>query len=335
MGWLRARAWTRPAAAWLAAAAALGMFVVLVMGATVTSTGSAQGCGRDWPLCRGRFIPDFAISTFIEFSHRAVTGVEGILILAVTALAVVLWWDRRPVRILAPLLLGGLVLQAGMGAWAVKYPQAALVLALHFGISLIALAAAALMAAYLASVDRPAPVRVSPWLSRLAWGTAAYIYVLVYSGAYIRHAGAAAACPTWPLCGGGYGQAAAIAVDSLHRYLAAFAVGLALLLAAAGRRLAPGRRDLWGGSLALVVLLLVQGAAGAYLVLSGFGLLSELTHAAVTGLVFVAASYVVMQATLGQAEQAPGPAWRRDRTGGDKGDAHLLVSESHLDSARG
>ena len=63
----------------------LGMFLVLVMGVTVTTTNSGRGCGGSWPLCNGQFIPEFAVSTFIEFSHRAVTGVETILVLALTA----------------------------------------------------------------------------------------------------------------------------------------------------------------------------------------------------------------------------------------------------------
>src|SRR2546422_11683347 len=70
------------------------MLVVLVMGATVTTTGSAQGCGRDWPLCNGRLVPDFALAAAIEFSHRAVTAVEGVLILAFTPLGLLLY--RRP-----------------------------------------------------------------------------------------------------------------------------------------------------------------------------------------------------------------------------------------------
>src|SRR5919204_373408 len=67
---------------WLAMSASVGMFLVLVMGATVTNTGSAEGCGRSWPLCNGRFVPEFTVATAIEFSHRAVTGVEGVLVVA-------------------------------------------------------------------------------------------------------------------------------------------------------------------------------------------------------------------------------------------------------------
>lgn len=335
MGWLRTRPWARALAVWLSTAAAAGMFIVLVMGATVTSTGSAQGCGRDWPLCRGKFIPDFAVSTFIEFSHRAVTGVEGILIVAVAILVVALWWDRRPVRFLAPLLVGGLLLQAGMGAWAVKYPQAPVVLALHFGISLIALASAALVAVYLRTIDRPAPPRVVPFVRRATWAVAAYIYVLVYSGAYIRHVDAAESCATWPLCSSPSGSLTNIVIDELHRTLAALALLLAVALLVVYRRLAPARADLRRGAVALVAALLLQGAAGAYLVLSGFSLVSELTHAGVTGLVFVAAAYLVMQVQLGEAAEAPAGPGRGDRAVGRERDAHVLVAEPHLDHAGG
>ena len=35
------------------------------LGTLVTTTGSGHGCGDSWPLCRGQFIPEFAISTAI------------------------------------------------------------------------------------------------------------------------------------------------------------------------------------------------------------------------------------------------------------------------------
>ena len=204
---------------WLAWTAAAGMFLVLVMGVTVTTTGSAEGCGRDWPLCHGRFIPDFAVATAIEFSHRAITGVEGVLIVLLAVLTAAFYWNRRPIRVLVPLMVAFLLLQAGMGAWAVKYPQLPVVLALHFGISLVALASTVLVALYLGLLDKPAPAPAGRAVTAAAWGLAAYLYVLVYSGAYIRHVGAAAGCASWPLC--------ASPVSLLHRGLA----GLALLLA--------------------------------------------------------------------------------------------------------
>src|SRR5256885_468757 len=108
----------RLSGAWLrglAATAAAGMFVVLVMGATVTNTGSAEGCGRSWPLCNGQFVPEFTVATAIEYSHRAVTGVEGVLVVGLTVAMLTLGRDRE-VWLVGGVMLGTLVLQACLGA---------------------------------------------------------------------------------------------------------------------------------------------------------------------------------------------------------------------------
>lgn len=288
---------------WLGVVAAVGMFVVLVMGATVTTTGSAQGCGRDWPLCNGKFIPDFALAAAIEFSHRAVTAVEGVLIVALTVAVLALYGRQRPVQVLAPLMLGFLFLQAGMGAWAVKYPQEPVVLALHFGISLIALATTALIAVY---VRQPHAMLSAPPVSggvrMFTWGAAVYLYLLVYSGAYIRHVGAAVACPGWPLCTGSGAPlgAEAVAVNLAHRLAAAAALLLAAGLLVTYSSLAPSRRDLVAGAWLLIGALSAQAAAGAFLVLSRWSVSGELLHAALTGVAFTAAAYLCLRVTLSE-----------------------------------
>src|SRR5207253_2728182 len=131
----------------LALATALGMFLVLVMGAAVTNTGSAEGCGRSWPLCNGQFVPEFTVATAIEYSHRAVTGVESLLVVALTLAMLSLRRRHTEVVVLALLMFGTLLLQAGLGAGAVLWPQSALMLATHFGVSLVAFASTFLSAA--------------------------------------------------------------------------------------------------------------------------------------------------------------------------------------------
>src|SRR5690242_20997992 len=106
---------------WLAALTCGGMLLVLIMGAAVTNTGSAEGCGRSWPLCNGQFIPEFTVATAIEFSHRAVTGLESLLVVAVS-LAMLAWWRDRESVVLVALMMGTLLLQAGLGAGAVLWP---------------------------------------------------------------------------------------------------------------------------------------------------------------------------------------------------------------------
>src|SRR5215831_14187740 len=98
---------------WLAALTCGGMLLVLVMGAAVTNTGSAEGCGRSWPLCNGQFVPEFTLATAIEYSHRAVTGLETLLVLALSGAMLLLWRHQREVVVLVVLMLATLFLQAG------------------------------------------------------------------------------------------------------------------------------------------------------------------------------------------------------------------------------
>src|SRR3984893_19287146 len=191
---------------WLSVATTSGMFLVLVMGAAVTNTGSAEGCGRSWPLCNGQFVPEFTVATAIEYSHRAVTGVEGVLVVALTAAMLRLWRADREVVVLSVLMLGTLLLQAGLGAGAVLVPQSALMLATHFGVSLVAFASTFLSAAVVFERtpnrttlrQRVAPSSFRRWVL----GVALYVLAVVYLGAYIRHAGISLACADWPLCNG-------------------------------------------------------------------------------------------------------------------------------------
>lgn len=303
---------------WLGVVATVGMFAVLVMGATVTNTGSAHGCGRSWPLCRGQLIPQFAVSTAIEFSHRAVVGVETMLILALAAGALYLYRGRREIRILAPIMVLFLFVQAGLGAWAVMYPQLAAVLALHFGVSLIAFASVLLTTVFLFEVrgaealrDRPVPLA----FRRLVWVLTLYSYFVVYSGAYVRHANADDACRGWPLCNGtplpdfhGLVYAA-----FGHRIAAAvLTVGVAVLFVSAWQRRTQ-RPDLAFASAGALVLVLGQVLAGAAVVWTGLDLFAALAHAALIGLLFGALTYLCVHVLPREAPVAESEPIRRLR----------------------
>ena len=50
--------------------------IVILQGAVVRVTGSGAGCGRDWPRCQGEIVLlSHGMATWIEFSHRALSGV--------------------------------------------------------------------------------------------------------------------------------------------------------------------------------------------------------------------------------------------------------------------
>ena len=54
--------------------------IVILQGALVRATGSGAGCGRDWPRCQGEILPlDHGLATWMEFSHRALSGLALIM----------------------------------------------------------------------------------------------------------------------------------------------------------------------------------------------------------------------------------------------------------------
>lgn len=278
-----------------------GMFLVLVMGTVVTNTGSAEGCGHTWPLCRGKLIPEFAVSTAIEFSHRSVTGIEGLLIVALAIGAWVFWRNRREIQILVPLMVAFLVIQALLGGLAVMYPESPEVLALHFGVSLIAFVSVLLVCTTLYEADGADAVRDRPLPRGMAvsvWALIVFTYIVVYLGAYVRHKNVGLACSDWPLCQGSVlpslagAAGAARGIVLLHRY-AAFILTLATVaLTWWTYRVRRRRPDLYLGARYALVTVLLQAAVGAWIVFSQQSLFSALSHAAVVALYFGALSYL-------------------------------------------
>ncbi|RCW41964.1 COX15/CtaA family protein [Paenibacillus prosopidis] len=192
----------------LALAACIGMLLVLLAGALVTNTESGRGCGDDWPLCNGKFIPAYTLESMIEYSHRLVSGLEGLLVLAVSISVYRMYRKNREVfkeplfYALSALLFT--IVQALMGAAAVMWPQSPPIMAIHFGISLIAFAATMLLVVWIYRVrNGKEPILTVPRsIFPRALFTAIYCYVVVYLGAFIRHTESAGGCEGWPLCNG-------------------------------------------------------------------------------------------------------------------------------------
>ena len=270
--------------------ATIGMFLVLIMGSTVTDTGSGEGCGRSWPLCHGEFIPEYAVETAIEFSHRAVTGVEGLLIVATALGALALHRGRREVKVLVALMVGSLFLQAGMGASAVMWPQSSTILALHFGISLICFASTFLVLRMLLQGDSPprSPVQTPSGYQALAWGTLVFSIVVAYIGAYMRHSGHEMACTTWPSCNGAVipDLTGSEGIAFAHRLAAMICGFLVAGLTVWSARFGQAGRSLYLVNLAAFGLVIIQALSGAVIVFDEASLGSTLTHAGLMALLF-------------------------------------------------
>jgi cytochrome c oxidase assembly protein subunit 15 len=282
----------------LAVVATVGMFIVLMMGSTVTNTGSGEGCGRSWPLCHGKFIPEYAVETAIEYSHRLVTGIEGLLIAATAVGALLIRRGDRAVKFFVAVMIGTLIVQSGLGAAAVMWPQTPQVMALHFGISMTCFAAIFLLTRKLyerPGEDHPvtAMARMHPlprWFHIGVWGTLVGSIGVAYIGAYMRHAGYDLACHTWPSCNGALvpdlTSPAGIAFS--HRFTALLLMLLVYALTAylyVVRERYPSLFTMLGIA---SVLITIQALVGGAVVLSRLDLWTTLAHAAFMALLFVA-----------------------------------------------
>jgi cytochrome c oxidase assembly protein subunit 15 len=286
----------------LAIASAVGMWVVLLMGAAVTNTGSARGCADTWPLCRGQFIPQFAFSTAIEFSHRSVVAVLTVLIIALAICVWVRFPHQVEIRALSAVMVAFLFLQAGLGAWAVMDPQSAAVLALHFGVSLISFASVLLVAVLVFEVGDAQDLRnrALPRLFAAAvWATTVFSILDVYLGAYVRHRNAESACSDWPLCNGGTipGLTSLAGLNLAHR-AASFILALGIVgLILWSKRLREDRPDVYRSSVVAGVLVVLQSLSGAVVVATHLDLFSALLHAGLVALLFGNLCYLCLHVT--------------------------------------
>jgi cytochrome c oxidase assembly protein subunit 15 len=284
----------------LAAVTAVTMFIVYALGTLVTTTGSGHGCGASWPLCRGQFIPEFAISTAIEFTHRVATASVTVLVLALAFGVLWLWRSRLELRILAPLMVVALFAEAGLGAALVLLPASPVLLAIHFGTSLVLFSSVLLTALIIYELggwDRLRDRAAAPGFRILVFALALYTYVVGYLGAYMRLRGAEIACTGWPACNGQLfpGFSGFVGIAFTHRVAAFVLLAGTIWLFVWARSLRASRPDVYRGSFYALLAVIAQVFAGGIVALTRVAQYSQLLHAGLVALLFGALVYICLQ----------------------------------------
>src|SRR5919112_5075296 len=102
----------------LALATALATFALVVVGGVVRVSDSGLGCGpkgsgfHGWPFCNGDVAPGVDLNSIVEYTHRVVASVVGLMMLA---LAVLAWRNHREHRTLVKVAIAGFALVAAQG----------------------------------------------------------------------------------------------------------------------------------------------------------------------------------------------------------------------------
>jgi heme a synthase len=286
---------------WLSVLTTIGMLFVLIGGALVTKTESGAGCGDSWPLCHGQLIPEeITFELVIELSHRVVSGVVGILVLALSIWAWKAIGHIRETKFLAFISFFFLVLQGLIGAAAVMWGQSDIVLALHFGISLISFASVLLLTLLIFEIDKKFDADslvIDEKLRTQFYAITIYSLVVVYTGALVRHIGASLACPDWPVCTyNNIGLPTQIHewVQMGHRALAGILFIWVLSLFIRIYKHYKHEKVLYRGWMIALGLVSIQVASGAVIIFSRLNLFISLAHALFIACLFGVFSYFIL-----------------------------------------
>jgi heme a synthase len=240
----------------LALASVVCYALLVLTGGAVRLTGSGLGCA-DWPECfQGHLVAPATFHPLVEFANRVVT----IAVSAVTVLAFLSAFALRPRRRdligLGGALVAGLIAQIILGGLVVLTKLNPYLVALHFVLTLVVLAAALVMY-HLARSHRthrePLVRREVTWLARLLVAT---LCVLILAGTMVTGAG--------PHAGGKDAKRVPIAfrnIAELHSTIALFLIGFTLAsLFALHVAKAPERTQ--RAARTLLEVLFIQGTLG-------------------------------------------------------------------------
>ena len=255
----------------LALSTLVATFLLVIVGGIVRVSDSGLGCGpagsglNGWPFCNGDVVPGVNLNSIIEYSHRALAGAVGIMMIA---LAVLAWRRYRSNTVLVRATIASAVLviaQGLLGAATVEKDLDEGLVAAHLGLAmaLLALLLIVIRSCRQSTVDS----RQSTGLRPLALVTSGFVLCTIVAGGYMAGTqnygradyqvgdGAHHACgKEFPSCNGEFmpfGDARLVDIHLTHRAFMYIATILVITLVALSLRRGVATRFAW---LALGVL---------------------------------------------------------------------------------
>ena len=181
---------------------------LVVIGVIVRATESGMGC-PDWPLCYGQIIPPtsdsgdvIAYKAWLEWIHRAIAAVIGLIVLAVVFIALRNLKGRRSLQGASIALLALVLFQAWLGRQTVLESNSGASVTAHLASAMAFVGLQIWMLARsgydetLAGIRRASGSVVAPIVA------AGAIYALLLFGSNVTGTDTGLLYPDWPLMGG-------------------------------------------------------------------------------------------------------------------------------------
>jgi heme A synthase len=304
----------------LALATLAATFALIILGGIVRVSDSGLGCGpagsgfSGWPFCNGDVVPGLDLNTIIEYAHRVLAMVVGLMILSLFVLA---WKRHRELRLATGVLLVLVAAQGLLGGLTVEENLEEAYVAAHLGLAML------LLGIELYVVRSTRGVRAQdggPGVRVLAIAATVAVLCTIVAGGYMAGTqnygradyqlgqGAHHACgKQFPTCNGEFmpfGRAELVDIHLTHRAFMYLASILVIALAAVALRRGLATRYAW----ALLGVLTAQVVVGALNVWLDEYELLILLHLALGTLLWAAALSMTLQLS-----PAAEPA-RRSRT---------------------
>src|SRR5699024_2121070 len=206
----------------------------------------------------------------------------------------------RETKFLAFIAVFFLILQALIGAAQVLWGQGDFILALHFGISLISFASVFLLTLIIFEVDKKFDADRLRVGNKLKWhtvGVTIYSYIVVYTGALVRHTNSELVCLDWPFC-----DNSAIGLPTRfnewvqmgHRFAAGLIFLWILYITIHAIRHYKDQKIIYWGWISAFLLVLGQVTTGALSIFTYLNLYVALFHSLFISLLFGVLTYLIL-----------------------------------------
>jgi protoheme IX farnesyltransferase len=302
----------------LAVTTTASTLALIAWGGVVRATGSGDGC-PDWPTCFGSWVPRWEYHTLIEYAHRLLGVVSGLLAVALAVVGIIeLVRARRGNPSSTPrgaiwmafALVPLFGVQGALGGAVVNSALDPAVVTLHFGLAMIVLGVLVAATTLSFEGDRRAGDR---GYARLAALAAVATFALLLVGTYVRAEGAGLAFRDWPLMGGRLVpsfDARGAAEMLTHRVLAIVVAALVLWLAVHARTMPVRSKRLVRLSTLAGALFVAQVVVGGLNVVTSLATWPRALHVAASAAIWasIVALAVIARREPSDAEPLTDPA---------------------------